>query len=421
MTLLRNRPFLRLWTAQSISDLGSYLSLVALPLVAIAQLDASATQMGLLVGAGMAPMAFAWPFFGVLVDRVDRRRVIVATYLGRALLYAWIPAAALLDVLTITQLIVVYFLANLLQVAFDVAYPTLVPSLVKAPDLLEANSKLEVTRSAAMIVGPAAAGLLVQILRPAGTVALDAASYALAGLLVLAIEPPLRGAARSAAPPRRGVVGEMTEGITAVFGNALLRPMALSSGLMNAGYALRTALFVMFVVKQLGFTAGELGLILAAAGPGALLGALLARRAAQVLGFGRTMIVSAFLAGAPRPARTRRTCSRTDQSDGADPQCVDGRLRRADLQRHPRRRPAGNDARPPSRPDQRHIPLGGLGGDTIRGRCRRATQPPVGRPRCHRGGRRRSPVTDHLPAGLPHPPHRHPARVVLHPRPGTAH
>lgn len=285
--------FRRLWAAQSASDVGSYLSLVALPLVAVVQLDASPTQMGLLVGAGTAPLAFAWPLLGVLADRVDRGRMMVVSYLGRALLFGWIPVAAATGVLTIAQLAVVSFLANLFKVAFDVAHPSVVPAVVAPADLVAANSRLESTRSLAMVAGPAAAGLLVDAVRPTGVMAFEAVACLLAGLLVGTVRTP-------APPPRRtGLARDLREGVTAVFGHPLLRAMAISTALLNAFFALRTPLFALFVVAELGFSASRLGLVLAAAGPGALIGSLAAPRVAARWGFGRTSTGAAFAAGAP--------------------------------------------------------------------------------------------------------------------------
>jgi predicted MFS family arabinose efflux permease len=287
--------FARLWTVQAVSDLGTYLSFVALPLIAVVELDASATELGLLVGAGTAPLAFAWPLFGVLADRADRRRIMVVTYAGRVLLYAWIPVAALTGVLTIAQLVVAYFLVSFLKVGFDVAAPSLLPALVGPDHLVVANSRLEATRSLAMIAGPALGGALAEVIRPSGTVALAAATYLAAALLTATIRPP----AAAARARRNGVVREMWEGIAAVRRHPVLRPMAVSSALLNAFYALRTPLVALYVVRDLGFPPAAFGLILGAAGPGALLGSLAAARVAARLGFGRTMVAAAFLAGAP--------------------------------------------------------------------------------------------------------------------------
>lgn len=290
--------FARLWTAQSASDLGTYVSFVALPLVAVVELDASATELGLLVGAGTAPLAFAWPLVGVLADRVDRRRMMAVTYAGRALVYMWLPLAAATGVLNITQLVFAYFLASLLKVGFDVAAPALLPALVNRSGLLAANSRLEATRSLAMVAGPALGGALAGVIRPSTVIALDAAAYLTAALLVVTIRPP-GPVAPHARAPHAGVLREMRDGIAAVRHHPLLRPMAASSALLNAFYALRAPLVTLYVVRDLGMPPAALGAILAAAGPGALLGSLTAAKVGARLGFGRTIVGAAFLAGAP--------------------------------------------------------------------------------------------------------------------------
>jgi len=289
--------FARLWTAQSASDLGTYISFVALPLVAVVELDASATELGLLVGAGTAPLAFAWPLFGVLADRIDRRRMMAVTYAGRALLYTWVPLAAATGVLTLTQLVVAYFLASLLKVGFDVAAPALLPALVDRSRLVVANSRLEATRSLAMVAGPALGGALAGVIRPSAVIALDAAAYLTAALVVVTIRRPRPLA--SHARPRAGLIREMRDGIAVVRQHPLLRPMATSSALLNAFYALRAPLVTLYVVHDLGLPPAALGAILAAAGPGALLGSLTAAKVGARLGFGRTIVGAAFLAGAP--------------------------------------------------------------------------------------------------------------------------
>ncbi|MFD8290914.1 MFS transporter [Streptomyces lavendulae] len=328
MSLLRNRPFVRLWTGQTVAEFGYNLSLVALPLVAVIQLGADSVQMGLFVGAGMAPMAFAWPLFGVLVDRVDRRRILLATYVGRGLLLSWVPIGAALGVLDMLQLVAVYFLVSLLQVAFEVAAPSLLPQLVKDSDLVQANSRMEMTRSGAVIVGPALAGFLVEAITPANTVAMDSVCYLLASGLILTL--PLAGrhahTGRAAAPtageqaarpghaaPAEAPAGpaapaaarpesfrrQLTEGWSFVFGHAQLRVLAFSSSLMNTFFYIRTPLLALFVVQELHFSGAQLGLVLAAGGPGALLGAVAAGRLSRRFGLSRTLTASAFLAGGP--------------------------------------------------------------------------------------------------------------------------
>lgn len=299
MSLLRNGPFVRLWTGQSVAELGYHLSLVALPLVAVLQLDATPAEMGLFIGVGMAPFAFAWPFFGVLVDRADRRMVLLATYFGRTVLLGSLPVAAIMGGLTMTHLIIVYFFVSLLHVAFSVVYPSVLPSLVPAGQLVDANSKLEVTRSGAMIIGPSVAGFLVELLNPANTVAVDAVCYLGAAGLITTLAFPARAGKAVAPKPAGGVWRDIREGLSTVFRDPLMRPMAISSGLMNAFFYVRTPLLALFVVSELGFSAGALGLILAAAGPGALLGSAVVRRVNDRFGLGATVTGAAFVAGAP--------------------------------------------------------------------------------------------------------------------------
>lgn len=299
MSLLRNGSFVRLWTGQTVAELGYHLSLVALPLVAVIQLDATPGDMGVFVGVGMAPFAFAWPFFGVLADRADRRKLLLATYLGRTLLLASLPVAALLGGLVMAHLIVVHFFVSLLHVAFSVVYPSVLPSLVPAGRMVEANGKLEMTRSGAMIIGPSVAGFLVELLSPANAVAVDAVCYLVAAGVIVTLAVP-KGPREVAERKVTGSVwGDIREGLGTVFHDPLLRPMAISSGVMNAFFYVRTPLLALFVVEELGFTAGALGLILAAAGPGALLGSAVVRRVNDRFGLGSTVTAAAFVAGAP--------------------------------------------------------------------------------------------------------------------------
>ncbi|GAA2694510.1 MULTISPECIES: MFS transporter [Actinosynnema] len=296
MNPLREGPFLRLWSGQTIAELGYHLSLVALPLVAVLQLGATPAQMGLIVGVGMAPFAFAWPFFGVLVDRVDRRRLLQITYVGRAVLLGSLPVAALLGSLGVAQLVAVQFLVSLLHVAFSVVHPSLLPSVVPAEHLVAANSRVEMTRSGAMIIGPSAAGFLVELLSPANTVAIDAVCYVVAAALLAGLALPSKP---EVARPAGTVWHDIREGFSSVFGDPVLRPMAISSGIMNAFFYIRTPLVPLFVLTELGGSAGQLGLVLAAAGPGALVGSALARRVNERYGLSRAVTGAAFLAGVP--------------------------------------------------------------------------------------------------------------------------
>ena len=163
-TVWRNGAFMRLWSAETVSQLGSQVSAVALPLVAIVVLHASAFEVALLGTIEMLPfILFSLPA-GAWIDRLRRRPILVAGDLGRAVLLGSIPVAALLGLLGMPQLYVVGFLVGTLTVLFDIAYQAYVPSIVTPDRLLDANGKLEVSRTIAQSAGPALGGGLVGLL-----------------------------------------------------------------------------------------------------------------------------------------------------------------------------------------------------------------------------------------------------------------
>ena len=144
-SLWHHSGFLLLWSGQTISQFGSQITTWALPLTAIVLLKATAGQIGLLVAVGNVSYLLVGLFAGVWVDRVKRRPLLIVTDIGRALLLGSIPLTALLSYLSMTQLYIVTFLTGLLTVLFDVAYQSFLPSLVTRNQLVEGNSKLEVS------------------------------------------------------------------------------------------------------------------------------------------------------------------------------------------------------------------------------------------------------------------------------------
>src|ERR671930_1113114 len=181
-SLWRHRDFMKLWTAESISQLGSQVSLLALPLIAISVLHVSTFEVGLLSTMEFLPFVLVGLPAGVWVDRLRRRPVLIAGDLGRALALGSIPLAYALHALTIGQLYAVGFVTGVLTVFFDVAYQSYLPSLVEPDQLVEGNAKLEVSSSGASIAGPGLAGGLIQLVGPAVAVLADAASFAASGL-----------------------------------------------------------------------------------------------------------------------------------------------------------------------------------------------------------------------------------------------
>ena len=199
-SLLHHPDFLKLWTAETVSVFGTAITQLALPLIAATVLQVGAFEFGLLTTIEFLPfILFSLPA-GVWVDRLRRRPILIIGDLGRAIAIASIPVAFYFDALTIWQLYLVGFVNGCLTVFFDVAYQSYLPSLVERDQLVEGNSKLEITRSAAQILGPGVAGVLIGLLRAPFAMVIDSISYFLVGVVRVPHPPP--GAAGRAA--RRG-------------------------------------------------------------------------------------------------------------------------------------------------------------------------------------------------------------------------
>src|SRR5918995_5403874 len=188
--LWRHVDFRRLWAAQSASLIGSEITALALPLMAVLLLDASPVQMGLLAAAGTAPFLLCSLPAGVWIDRRQRRPVLIAADIARAGLLLSIPLTAWLGVLRIEQLYAVTFLAGVLGVFFEVAHYAYVPSLVGRESVVEGNSKLQISYSAAEAGGPGIAGLLVQFISAPGAIVVEAITFLISAVLLRRIETP---------------------------------------------------------------------------------------------------------------------------------------------------------------------------------------------------------------------------------------
>jgi len=292
-SLWRHAGFLTLWAGQTVSLFGSRITLLALPLTAVMVLHASAAQMGLLAAAGSAAWLVVGLPAGVWVDRLRRRPLMVAADLGRALLLFSVPLAAWRGGLHLEQLYLVQFLVGVLTVVFDVAYQSWLPSLIPSEHLVEGNSKLEMSDSVAQIAGPGLGGLLVQALTAPVAILADALSFLVSALLLGSI------CSDEAAPQRakRGSMRrEIAEGVRLVLGNPLLRALAASSATFNLFDSVLFSVYILYMVRALGLSAGAIGLIFGLGGVGGLLGALLVGPITRRVGLGRTMTAAVILA-----------------------------------------------------------------------------------------------------------------------------
>ena len=292
-SLWRHAEFMKLWGAETVSQLGSQVTLLALPLLAITVLDATTFQVGALAAVETAPFLLVGLPAGAIVDRLPRRPVLIAGDLGRAALLLSIPVAHHFDQLAIPQLYVVGFLTGVLTVFFDVAYQSYLPALVERDQLVDGNGKLEISRSGAQIAGPGIAGALIDWLTAPVAVLVDAISFAVSGAAIGAIR---RREVRDAHDrPRARLRGEIAEGLRYVLGHRLLRPIAASTATSNLFFSMGFAVLVVYMVRVLELRAGVIGLVLAIGNLGFLLGAVTAAPAAARLGVGRTIVVSSAM------------------------------------------------------------------------------------------------------------------------------
>lgn len=296
MSLWRNRDFLRFWSAQTISQVGSQVTLLALPLAAILVLDASAFEVAALAAVEWLPwIVFSLPA-GAWVDRLPRRPVLIATDLGRAAALISVPAAYAADALTLGHLFAVGFVVGTLSVFFEVAYVAYLPSLVERGQLGEGNAKLEASRSGAQIAGPGLAGGLVDLLTAPVAILADAISFVVSALFLGAVRREEEVQPRAEGTRLRS---EIVEGIRFVLGHPYMRAGMASIAPANFFWNLASAIFLVYAVRTLDLTPATIGLVFMLGNIGVLAGALLATRIAARLGIGPTIVVSAFFLGSP--------------------------------------------------------------------------------------------------------------------------
>jgi MFS family permease len=296
VSLWRNGDFLRLWSAQTISQFGSQITALALPLVALLVLDASAFEVAALTTVEWLPwLLFSLPA-GAWVDRIQRRPVLIVADLGRGAALLSIPVAYWLDALTLGQLYVVGFATGVLTVFFDVAYQSYLPSLVERKQLADGNSKLEISRSAAGLVGPGLAGLLVELVTAPVAVLGDSVSFLASAAFLGRIR---REEHVEPAPKESRLVHEIVEGVRYVFGNEYLRPSMAFVAISNFFNNVVFTMFLVYAVRSLGWTPGTIGLVFTLGNLGFLAGAVLAPRISTRAGVGATMIVSGAICCVP--------------------------------------------------------------------------------------------------------------------------
>jgi MFS family permease len=291
--LRENPPFRRFWVAQTVSLVGDQITLIALPLVAVLALDASAAQMGYLFAAELAPNLLFSLHAGAWIDRRGRRRqLMIATDLVRAGLIGSIPLAYALDGLTFPHLLVVGFLSGTMTVLFQVSYSALFVALLPRDRYVEGASLLHGTRAFSYVAGPSAGGVLVQALSAPVTLLLDAASYAVSALFlrrVEADEPETEQAGR----------GHVVAGVRYIFGSPVIRAALGATATINFFNFVFFTLFVLYATRDLGVSPGTLGLVLGAGAVGGVIGSVVTAAIGRRIGLGPAFALGCVLFPAP--------------------------------------------------------------------------------------------------------------------------
>ena len=288
-SLWRNKAFIRLWLAQISSRAGTEITRVALPLTAVLVIGVTPTQMGLLRISGSLPNIIFGLLIGVWVDRRRRRPILVGADLGRAILLGSIPVAVIFAHLSFIHLVVVIFCSATLTLFFTLASVSILPSLVKRDDLVEANSKLAFSNSLLNIAGPGFAGGLIQLITAPKAIIIDALSYLVSALALGGIASSAEAVPKTS---RQGSIWrEIAEGIQELSRTPILKTLTLSASVGSLGGSMQQTVLMLFFVHELGLIPAFIGLAFTTSGLGSLLGASLAKRIVAWLGLGKTIIL----------------------------------------------------------------------------------------------------------------------------------
>ncbi|AYV31807.1 MULTISPECIES: MFS transporter [Streptomyces] len=306
--LWRHRDFRNLWLGQTSSMFAAHMVAVIFPLLASVSLDASLFEMGLLSAAGYVPYIGVSLFAGVWLDRKPKRAIIVLCDIARALLLLAIPIAWWLDLLSVPTLLVVALLVGCFSVVADVGSASILPALVERDDLIEGNSKLELSASSASIAGSALGGGIFQLLAGPVSMLINTVLFALSAFFTALIRGERKGAEGSdgtqgtegseeGAEAGQSIWRDMADGVAFVTGHVTVRTLVLTTLIINFFMAIAEPVALVFVTRTLDIPPYTVGLILAASGAGALVGAVIAAPMSRLLPLGRLLVLTATLTG----------------------------------------------------------------------------------------------------------------------------
>ena len=284
--------FMKLWTGQTISEFGSQISALAIPILAARTLDATPFEFAALGVLGFLPfILFALPA-GVWVDRLHRRSILIVGDAARAVLLALIPVLWAFDVPQMWHLLVLQFVIGIFTVFFDVAYQSYLPALIDREHLVDGNSKLQLTVSVTQVAGPPVAGALIAALTAAYAIVADAISYIVSTVFMIAMRHRETPPQRDASSPHPKMWPQVKEGLVWVVRHPWLRSIAACTGTSNFFSTMGQAIMVLYMIRTLHLSNVQIGVVFAVGSAGAICAGLFTSRVNTRFGVGPTIVGS---------------------------------------------------------------------------------------------------------------------------------
>ncbi len=290
--LWQSADFRKLWTSLTITAFGAQITNLALPLTAALLLHATPFQMGVLVALETLPFALVSLHAGVLLDRMRKLPIAIATCIGRGIALLVIPLAAFTDVLSIDILYVVGFFCGVQNVVGGAAYQVLLAQMAGRGRLVEANAKVTLGETSSALVGPGLAGLLIQALTAPFAIVLDAVAF-FASALMLRRVAATHDTVHSG--ERRSVWAEIHEGLLLVWHSRTLLALAVVAGLWQVLHHMQIAVLILFATRDLGLSAGAIGVVYMFGGLGCVFAAANAERLSSRFGIGSVIVYGLVL------------------------------------------------------------------------------------------------------------------------------
>lgn len=295
--LLRDHDFRLLWIGETASAFGTNISRLALPLVAVVTLHATAFQVSLLTALTWLPWLLVGLPAGAWVDRLPRRPVMVICDGVSLLALASVPVAAWMHALTLAHLLAAALVAGAAAVFFETAYHVYLPGIVDQPHIPEANAKLQGSEAAAQIAGPGAAGLLTQAIGAVAGVLADALSFAVSALCLMSIRAPEQIPPAEPDHAREPLHKQIIDGLGFLLRDPYLRILTVHGALSNLALNGYQAILVVFLVRTVGANPATVGTLVAGMSVGGLLGAVAAPAIGRLVGSARGMLTANLVAG----------------------------------------------------------------------------------------------------------------------------